>query len=60
MKKWIKYSFEFIGMYFILYLFAPHSDVSDLSEYMQEFYWLEILICELVVFFVYIYLVHNS
>ena len=54
-KKWIKYLLEFIGMYFILYLFAPHSSVSDLSEYMQEFYWLKILICELVVFFLYIY-----
>ena len=55
MKKWIKYLLGFIGMYFILYLFAPLSGVSDLSEYVQEFYWLEILICELVVFFVYIY-----
>ena len=54
-KKWIKYLLEFIGMYFILYLFAPLSGVSDLSEYMQEFYWLKILICELVVFFLYIY-----
>ena len=55
MKKWIKYLLGFIGMYFILYLFAPLSGVSDLSEYVQEFYWLEILICELAVFFVYIY-----
>ena len=55
MKKWIKYLLEFIGMYFILYVFAPNSGVSDLSKYMQEFYWLKILICELVVFFVYIY-----
>ena len=55
MKKWIKYLLGFIGMYFILYLFAPLSGVSDLSEYVQEFYWLEILICELVVFFVDIY-----
>ena len=54
-KKWIKYLPLFIGMYFIFYLVAPLSGVSDLSKYTQEFYWLEILICELVVFFVYIY-----
>lgn len=55
MKKWIKYLFGFIGMYFLLYLFAPLSGVSDLSEYREKFYWLEILVCEIVVFFVYIY-----
>ena len=55
MKKWIKYLFGFIGMYFLLYLFAPLFGVSDLSEYREKFYWLEILVCEIVVFFVYIY-----
>ena len=55
MKKWIKYLFRFVGMYFLLYLLAPLSGVSDLSEYREKFYWLEILLCEIVVFLVYIY-----
>ncbi len=55
MKKWIKYLLEFVGMYFMLYLLAPLSGGSDLSIYTQEFYWLEILICALVVFLIFIY-----
>ncbi|MBQ7760426.1 MAG: hypothetical protein IJ400_00050 [Clostridia bacterium] len=55
MKKCIKYLLGFIGIYFILYFLAPLFGVSDLSEYTQELYWLEILICEMVVFMIYIY-----
>ena len=51
MKKWMKYLLGFIGGYPILYLLVPFAGVSDLlSEYTRKFYWLEILVCELVVF----------
>lgn len=56
MKKWMKYLLGFIGGYPILYLLIPFAGVSDvISEYTRKFYWLEILVCELVVFFVCIY-----
>ena len=45
----------FVGIYLIAYLLAPLYGVPDLNKYTQELYWLEILVCELIASFVYIY-----